>query len=86
MDIYGHGQSMGQLLLCYCRKQNIDVDKLLDEIDKNKSMFISGMHDGVGADRESSIRITNSHLEYMKVEDSESPINALSREVSKFNV
>ena len=34
MDIYGHGQSIGAMITCYCKKNNIDIDDLTTEMKK----------------------------------------------------
>ena len=68
MDIYGHGQVMGMLLVCYANHCNISIDKLYDEIRKNPSHFISGMGDGIGGNHNNSKEMNNLNLELLKCE------------------
>lgn len=67
MDIYGHGQCIGALAACYCKKNGIDVDAFADAIRKNPSMFISGIFDGIGGNRENGRSTNNGILEDMKL-------------------
>ena len=67
MDIYGHGQSIGALATCYCKKKNIDITTLTEEIRKNPSMFISGIFDGIGGNRENGKSVNNGLLDDMKL-------------------
>lgn len=67
MDIYGHGQGIGALITCYCKKNGVDIDTLTEEIRKNPSMFISGIFDGIGGNRENGKSTNNGILEDMKL-------------------
>ena len=67
MDIYGHGQSIGALITCYCKKSGINIDTLTEEIRKNPSMFLSGIFDGLGGTRENGRSTNNGILEDMKL-------------------
>lgn len=73
MDIYGHGQSIGALVTCYCRKNNIDIDELMNGILQEKSIFVSGISDGVGGNREIGVSTNNWILENMKVKETSQP-------------
>ena len=67
MDIYGHGQIVGALITCYCKKNKVNIDDFMNEIRKNTSMFVSGMEDGVGGNRENGKSTNNFILEDMKL-------------------
>lgn len=67
MDIYGHGQSIGAMITCYCKKNNIDIDDLTAEMKKNPSMFISGILDGIGGNRNNGRHVNNGILEDLKI-------------------
>ena len=51
MDIYGIGQSIGALVVCYCKSTNTDIDGLVKEIEANPSIFVSGLCDSMGGNR-----------------------------------
>lgn len=65
MDIYGRGQSVGALITCYCKMNGIDIDDFVDAIKKEQSMFISGIFDGIGGNRENGKIVNNGILEDM---------------------
>ena len=67
MDIYGHGQSVGTLITCYCKKNGIDIDDFVDAIKKEQSMFVSGIFDGIGGNRGNGKFVNNGILEDMKL-------------------
>ena len=67
MDIYGKGQEIGTLVTCYCKKNGINIDTLTEEIEKNPSMFISGIFDGIGGNRDNGKSTNNWILEHMKL-------------------
>ena len=67
MDIYGRGQSVGALVTCYCKKKGIDIDDLVEAIKKEQSMFISGIFEGIGGNRENGKAVSNGILEDMKL-------------------
>lgn len=67
MDIYGRGQVIGALITCYCKKKNIDIDDLVEAIKKEQSMFVSGIFDGIGGNRENGKLVNNGILEDMKL-------------------
>ena len=73
MDIFGHGQIVGALVTCYCKKKDINIDELMDGVYQAKSIFISGICDGVGGNRNNGKSTNNCILEDMKIK--ENPIH-----------
>lgn len=66
MDVYGHGEFLGGLLVAYCRAHNIDIDALYREIEKDPHMFVSGIGDGIDGKRDSSNRSLCLDLEFLQ--------------------
>ena len=52
LDTYGNGQSFGEFAVAYCRQHNIDIDDFYKDIKENSSMFIAGIADGIGSNRD----------------------------------
>ena len=69
MDIFGHGQIVGALVTCYCKKKDINIDDLMDGVYQAKSIFISGICDGVGGNRNNGKSVNNGILEDMKIKE-----------------
>lgn len=67
MDIYGKGQEIGALIVCYCKRKNIDIDCFYEAIREETEMFIAGIGDGIGGNRENGKSVHNGILEGYKV-------------------
>ena len=52
LDTYGNGQSFGEFAVAFCRLRNIDIDEFYKDIKENSSMFIAGLGDGIGSNRD----------------------------------
>lgn len=52
LDTYGNGQSFGEFAVAYCRQYNIDIDDFYKDIKENSSIFIAGLGDGIGSNRD----------------------------------
>ncbi len=70
MDIintYGTGQEIGSLIVCYCKRKNIDIDCFYEAVRKEMEMFIAGIGDGIGGNRENGKSVHNGILEGYKI-------------------
>ena len=67
MDIYGKGQEIGALIACYCKEKNIDIDYFYEAVREEMKMFIAGIGDGIGSNRENGKSIHNGILEGSKI-------------------
>lgn len=67
MDTYGKGQEIGAMVVCYCKKREINVDDFIKEIRKNPLRFIDGISDGIGNNRDNGRSVNNGILEHMKI-------------------
>lgn len=67
MDIYGMGQCIGELMVCYCKKKGIDIDRAVSEVEKNNLMFVHGLFDGIGSSRENGTATNNFILDNYKL-------------------
>lgn len=52
IDTYGVGQSFGKFAVEFCNQHNIDIDDFYKAIKQESSMFINGMADGIGSNRQ----------------------------------
>ena len=67
MDIYGTGQEIGWLIVCYCKRKNIDIDCFYEAVRKEMEMFIAGIGDGIDSNRENEKSVHNGILEGYKI-------------------
>jgi hypothetical protein len=66
-DTYGIGQELGCVIVAYCKKKHINIDDLFEQISQNKSIFIDGMKDGVGGNRDCGEKTLNYSIESLKI-------------------